>query len=325
MPVRDASDTLETAVESILKQTFQDWELLVVDDGSTDGGLEMLRTIHDPRVRIFATPPLGIAAALQTGCTAAAGEWITRMDADDLMHPERLASQMDHAKRYPDLDVISCLVEYGGNAEGYAAHVEWINTLRTPEEIALRRFIESPVAHPSVMFRRGLLDKHGSYRDGDFPEDYELWLRWMDAGVRFGKVPRQLLLWNDPPSRLSRNDPRYAVEGFYRTKCHYLARWLRANVDPARKLWLWGAGRITRRRFDALESEGCRFEGFIDVDPKKANTHRDGRRVKMADELPAQDGSFIITGVANRGARVDIHACLTAQGRTEGVDFIMAA
>jgi glycosyltransferase involved in cell wall biosynthesis len=327
MPVRDAADTLARAVDSVIAQTCANWELIAVDDGSADGSGGLLRGFarNDPRVRLIETPPQGITKALQAGCTAAAGDWIARMDADDLMHPERLAAQLDFARWHLELDVISCLVEYGGDAAGYAAHVDWINSLRTPEEIALRRFIESPVAHPSVMFRRDLLETHGGYRDGDFPEDYELWLRWMDAGARFGKVPRGLLVWNDPPSRLSRNDPRYSVDHFYQTKCHYLARWLRANVDPARSIWLWGAGRITRRRFDALEAEGCRFEGFIDVDPEKANRHRDGRRVRMADDLPEMAKSFIVTGVGNRGAREKIDNFLSTRGWVEGRDFIMAA
>lgn len=327
MPVRNAAATLAQALGSIMNQTLNDWELIAVDDGSTDDTAAMLEEFsrRDPRVKLIHKPLQGIAKALQTGCTAAAGRWIARMDADDTMHPERLAAQLEHAMRHPDLDVVSCLVAYGGSTAGYAAHVDWINSLRTPEEIALRRFIESPVAHPSVMFRRDLLERHGGYRDGNFPEDYELWLRWLDAGARFGKVPRELLLWNDPSSRLSRNDPRYAVDNFYRTKCHYLARWLRENVDPKRNLWLWGAGRITRRRFDALEAEGCRFEGFIDVDPKKSNRHRDGRRVRMADNLPEIEDSFIVTGVGNRGAREKIHVFLTTRGWIEGRDFIMAA
>ena len=327
MPVRNAAGTLSRALESILAQTLQDWELIAVNDGSRDDSGTLLDDLsrRDPRVRVIHTPPHGIARALQTGCADAAGRWIARMDADDVMHPERLAAQLDFAAKNPGLGVISCLVDYGGHAAGYAAHVAWINSLATPEEISLRRFIEAPVAHPSVMFRRDLLEQHGGYLAGDFPEDYELWLRWLDAGVRVGKVPHKLLVWNDPPGRLSRTDPRYAVDHFYQTKCHYLARWLGRHVDPARKLWLWGAGRITRRRFDALEAAGMPFEGFIDVDPKKSNTHRDGRRVRMADELPDIAESFIITGVANRGARERIHTYLTEQGRIEGRDFIMAA
>lgn len=327
MPVRDGGDALERAVRSILEQTTGDWELVAVDDGSTDHTASVLTDFAalDPRIRILPLPPVGIARALQAGCDACRGGWIARMDADDWMHPERIGAQMAHARKHPDLGVVSCLVRYGGGERGYGAHVDWLNTLVSPEIIALRRFIESPVAHPSVMFRRELLETHGGYRDGDFPEDYELWLRWMDAGVRFGKVDRVLLEWSDPPGRLSRTDPRYSVDRFYQTKCSYLARWLRANADPGRKLWLWGAGRVTRRRFDALENEGCRFEGFIDVDPRKKSEHRDGRRVVMADELPDRGESFILVGVGNRGARERIAAHLLERGWVEGVDFLLVA
>jgi glycosyltransferase involved in cell wall biosynthesis len=324
MPLRNAAATLDRAMQSIFAQTWTDWELLAVDDGSHDGTAELLRSFIDPRVRVISTPPQGIARALQTGCEAACGGWIARMDGDDWMHSDRLAEQREYARQNPALDVISCHVRYGGEAPGYAAHVAWLNAQTTPEEIALRRFVEAPVAHPSVMFRRDLIASHGGYRDGDFPEDYELWLRWLEAGVRFGKVPQNLLEWNDPPGRLSRSDPRYGVNQFYQVKCFYLARWLRANL-AGRKLWLWGAGRITRRRFDPLEALGCRFEGFIDVDPKKAGVHRDGRRVLMADGLPEREAAFVIVGVGNRGAREHIAAHLSAHGWHEGRDFMLAA
>lgn len=327
MPVRDGAETLERAIRGVVAQTMDDWELVVVDDGSTDRTASLLTEFAavDRRIRILTLPPSGIARALQAGCDACRGRWIARMDADDWMRPERLEAQLAHARENPDLGVVSCLVQYAGVERGYGAHVDWLNTLVTPERIAMRRFIESPVAHPSVMFRRDLLETHGGYRDGDFPEDYELWLRWMDAGVRMGKVPLVLLEWSDPPGRLSRTDPRYSVERFYQTKCFHLARWLREHVDPGRKLWLWGAGRVTRRRFDALENEGCRFEGFIDVDPRKRNEHRDGRRVVMADELPPRDASFILVGVGNRGARERIEAHLLERGWIEGRDFLFAA
>src|SRR2546425_6870649 len=102
------------------------------------------------------------------------------------------------------------------------------------------------------MFRRELLNKHGGYREGDFPEDYELWLRWLDAGVTMAKVPRVLLTWNDAPERLSRTDRRYDVEAFYRCKAFYLARWLKRHVDASRPLLVWGAGRPTRKRAEHL-------------------------------------------------------------------------
>jgi glycosyltransferase involved in cell wall biosynthesis len=327
MPLRDAAGTLERALDSILAQTWTDWELIAVDDGSVDATPDILHAHagRDRRVRVLTTAPRGIAAALQTGCDTARGAWIARMDGDDLMHPGRLAGQWEFAQCHPGLGVVSCLVGYVGDAPGYAAHVDWLNTQVSPADIALRRFVEAPVAHPSVMFRRDLIERHGGYRDGDFPEDYELWLRWLDAGVRFGKVPERLLEWHDSPGRTSRCDPRYAVERFAEVKCRYLARWLRDHVAPERRLWLWGAGRITRRRFDPLERDGLRLAGFIDIDPKKSGRHRDGRPVVMADQLPDRREAFVLAGVASRGAREAIATHLTARGWVEGTDFLMVA
>lgn len=327
MPLRNAAATVHTAIDSILAQTWGDWELIAVDDGSKDATGEIVdsHARADSRVRLISREPLGIAAALREGCGAARGEWIARMDGDDRMMPERLEAQLDFSRKHPDLGLISSLARYGGSSPGYAAHVDWINGLHTPEEISLRRFVEAPVAHPSVFFRRDLLGQHGGYRDGDFPEDYDLWLRWLEAGVRFGKVLRELIAWNDPPARLSRTDPRYSMENFYRMKCVHLASWIGQNVEPHRALWLWGAGRVTRRRFDPLEERGVRFEGFIDIDPKKANTHRDGRRVVMAKALPTRHEAFILVGVGNRGASSAIAAHLSGKGWVEGRDFLLAA
>ena len=322
MPLRNAEDTLEVAVTSVCEQTFTDWELIVVDDGSTDGSSALLNelTARDDRIYIEHTVARGVAPAMNRACELARGEWIARMDSDDWMHPERLAKQLQHAQHHPDLGVISCRVGFGGDGEGYGAHIDWLNTLVDPETIALRCFVESPVANPSVMFHRELVRKHGGCLDGDFPEDYEMWLRWLDAGVRFGKVDEELLIWNDCPTRMTRNDPRYAVERFYELKCKWLAKWLEREVR-GRALWLWGAGRVTRRRFESLTN----IHGYIDVDPNKVGGQRDGRPVRLHDDLPAKDQSFILVGVGKRGVREEIQALLEKHGWVEGCDYLLVA
>ncbi len=323
MPVRDAAATLEAAVRSVQAQTWTDWELVIVDDGSQDVTPTLLAHLaaQDERLIILRQPASGIAKALQHGCEGCCGDFIARMDADDVMAPQRLEFQHAFLQAEPSMGLVSCLVRFGGAGEGYAAHVDWINALRTPESMALRRFVEAPVAHPSVMFRRRLLQEHGGYREGDFPEDYELWLRWLEAGVRFGKVEQELLTWNDPPQRLSRTDPRYSVESFYAMKLGYLRRWLVAQAVD-REIWLWGAGRITRRRFDPIADL---LTGFIDVDESKRGQRRDGREVRLVDELPPRDQSLILGGVANRGAREAIARHLIELGRVEGEDFLLVA
>jgi glycosyltransferase involved in cell wall biosynthesis len=330
MPARDAAATVLIALESIRSQTFHDWELVVVDDGSQDETPLLLQSAarSDARIQVLSQDPLGIVEALQRGCAAARGEFIARMDADDWMAPERLSRQLEFLARHSEIGVVSCQVRHGGHQTrqaGYAAHVAWVNTLTTPADMALRRFVESPVAHPSVMFRRRLWQQHGGYASGDFPEDYELWLRWMDAGVQFGKVDAELLTWNDPSGRLSRTDPRYHEEAFYRVKCCYLARWLRREVEPSREIWLWGAGRITRRRFRALEDQGIALAGFVDIDAKKLGRLRDGRAVVGPDHLPLRNRAFILAGVSVRGARELIAGQLNRLGWDEGKDYLLAA
>ena len=251
------------------------------------------------------------------------------MDADDESHPERLDAQgaFLEAVQNRAVGVVGCLVEFGGDraaGAGYALHVEWLNSLVSAEEIALNRFVESPLAHPSVMFRRELVARHGGYRAGDFPEDYELWLRWSAAGVRIAKVPRVLLTWHDAPGRLSRTDARYGPEAFFRLKAEWIAREV-GRVAGGRKIFVWGAGRHTRKRAAHLTAHGVTIAGYIDVDAKKTGRGLGGTGVPVLAEnaLPAAGGIFVLSYVTTRGARDYNRGKLTASGYVEGRDFLM--
>jgi glycosyltransferase involved in cell wall biosynthesis len=147
LPVRNAAATVARAVESIRRQTFSNWELIAVDDGSTDGTREWLRAAaqREARIRLIERPAEGIVAALNTGLAAARAPLVARMDADDKSHPARLAEQIAWLETHTDIGVVGSLVEFGGDATarlGYALHVDWINQLVTPEQITLNRFVE---------------------------------------------------------------------------------------------------------------------------------------------------------------------------------------
>lgn len=349
LPVFNASATIVRAVESIRAQTFAEWELIAVDDGSTDGSREILEEFArvEPRLRVLGRPHEGVAVAANAGAAAARGEFVARMDADDVSHPERLAAQVAflEAAENHDVGVVGSLVEFGGDraaSAGYALHVDWVNSLVTAEEIALNRFVESPLVNPSVMFRRKLIVRHGGYRDGDFPEDYELWLRWLDAGVRMAKVPRVLLTWHDAPARLTRTDARYAPEKFFRMKAEWIAKqvaelvrvWpqgIRAGQtltsSATREIFVWGAGRHTRKRAAHLTAHGVTIAGYIDVDAKKTGRGLGGTGVPVVaeDELPPRGEVFVLSYVTTRGARDYNRSKLTARGYVEGWDFLMCA
>jgi glycosyltransferase involved in cell wall biosynthesis len=329
LPAYNAAPTIARAIESVRQQTFTDWELVVIDDGSTDKTADIAAVTSDPRVRVLRRDHQGLVAALNAGLASARGALIARLDADDECLPCRLAEQVSMLNEHPDIGVVGCRVEFGGDRAskaGYALHVDWVNSFFLPELIELYRFIESPFAHPSVMFRRALIDRHGGYRSGNFPEDYELWLRWLDAGVRMVKLPEVLLRWNDSPARLSRTDPRYDPDAFFGTKAVWIAREL-ARTAAGRVVWVWGAGRPTRKRAAHLASHGVRIAGYIDVDPKKATAAIGGTGVPVVtpDRLPPVHDSFVLGYVSSRGAREWIREALAATGRAEGRDFLMCA
>jgi len=330
MPVRNAAATVQEAVQSILRQTFPDWELLLIDDGSTDDTIERVHAVarKDPRIRIVPNPGRGIVSALNYGLALAQGEFVARMDADDVALPERLELQVDWLRKRPEVGVVGSLVRYVGDPRrclGLALYVAWNNRLIQWEQIWRERFIESPLVHPSVLFRKDLVQRFGGYAEGDFPEDYELWLRWIAAGVRMEKVPRNLLLWRDLTDRLSRRDPRYRSEAFYALKARYLAPVLLQAVRAGRVIWIWGASRFARHRARWLETYGVPIQGYIDIDPCKIGQLVHGRPVLAPQDLPPKERCVVVSYVASRGARSEIRAFLTARGWMEGRDFWMAA
>jgi len=329
LPTYNAATTLQAAIQSCLDQSFSDFELIIIDDGSTDETIQILTIFSksDSRIKIFSNTHNGIVAALNFGILQAKGELIARMDADDVMYPERLEKQIEFLNNNKEIDLVSCLVEHGGHAtmqEGYATHVHWINSITSTEDINVNRFVESPIAHPSVVFRKQITENFGVYQNGDFPEDYELWLRWLDAGIKMGKVKRQLLYWNDLASRLSRLDDRYSSDAFNKIKTNYLIKYLKEKIK-GRKIWLCGAGRGTRKKSDLLLVSNYSFGGYLDVDPKKTGKVFNGLLVFEAEDMPEKELAYVVSYVGTRGARDEIRTMLKRKKFEEGTDFIMAS
>mgnify|MGYP000420005723 CR=1 FL=1 len=330
VPVFNAVGTLRTAIDSLEVEQLPEVEVVAVNDGSTDGSAALLDALSDlrPWLRVLHRTHAGIVSALNAGISAATGSLIARMDADDRSLPGRLHRQRDFLRAHREIGLVAGRVRFGGHplrARGYAQYVRWINSLGSPDDIAMMRFVESPFAHPAVMFRRELIDHHGGYHDGTFPEDYELWLRWMDAGVRMASIPDEVLLWSDPPNRLSRSDPRYTIDAFYRMKSTYLARWLQHRTSFWPQVIVWGAGRTTRQRARHLIVQGARVRAWVDIDPEKIGHRVQGVPVIAPQDLPAPGTAIILSYVGNRSARTEIMQWLRENGYELGRDYIPVA
>src|ERR1044072_7331855 len=124
VPARNSAGTLPVALKSIRLQTIADWELLAVNDGSTDETGLILESAAraDARIRVLSQDAIGIAEALQRGCAAARGELIARMDADDSMAPERLERQLHFLEGHPNIGLVSCRVRHGGDSTAQAGY-----------------------------------------------------------------------------------------------------------------------------------------------------------------------------------------------------------
>jgi glycosyltransferase involved in cell wall biosynthesis len=331
MPCYNAANMVDTALESILSQTLSDLEVIVVDDGSTDGSPQKLEAwaARDGRVQVIPQAHTGIIEALNAGLQVCQSEFVARMDADDRSHADRLAEQVAYLREHPDVTVTACLVSgfpQGQVREGFRIYIEWLNSLVTDEDIRREIFVESPMAHPSVVFRKKEVMKIGGYQERGWPEDYDLWLRLYLAGGRFGKVPRQLFEWREYPERLTRADSRYSLENFLRAKAYYLARGPLHGRDG---VLLWGAGMMGRRLSKHLTRLGCPLVAFIDIDPRKVGRTRRGLPILPPEDLMTYweryDHPVLLACVGARGARTLIRERLESIGLREGRDWWGAA
>lgn len=312
---------LKIAIQSIRNQTYQDFELILVNNASDDKSLAVAERFasQDTRVRLITEEKRGVVWAMNKGIEESNGDFIVRMDADDYSFPQRIALQLEAFQKDSTLALVSGLVEYDGEEknEGFKLYVDWMNDIINENEIKISQFIEFPIANPSIMIKRSLYSEVGLYEDGDFPEDYEFFLRLQARGVNMRKVTQNVIKWHDSSSRLTRTDPRYSTESFYRIKAKYLANWLEEYNPFYPEIVVWGAGRVSRRRSDYLLEYGIQIVQYIDVKKQPGIVHY--------KEIPVENTCFIVSFVANRGAREEIRTYLLSKNYREGLHFILAS
>lgn len=254
---------LGVAIQSILDQTFRDFELLVIDDGSTDSTAAFLATQTDERLRVITQPNRGLVASLNRGIAEARYPWIARMDADDIALPGRLEQQVAFLENHPEVGVVSCAFGYVGVA-GERLPITHVPRLATPP-------FYDPMRDPVILHQGAILDRHavevvGRYRDIRAAEDLDLWLRLQESRCRMASMADVLMLVRVLPSGVSstafvdqrigwkysracaiarrRGEPEPDAESFRRV--HWPRGWKRLSVAAARQFRIagarWGSG-----------------------------------------------------------------------------------
>jgi glycosyltransferase involved in cell wall biosynthesis len=318
-PVFNGAWTIARAVRSILDQTLRKIELIVLDDGSTDETVDIVRKIRDPRLRLIQRAHRRVAQATNTATKLTNTPFIARMDADDFSYPLRLERQLK-LLREQKLDVVGCQIHILNESchvqRSMRRYERWINEETSDgEQISALRFVEFPLVNPTILARRSYFEM--GFRDCDLPEDYDLMLRAAAKGMRFGKVGEVLFDWTDHPARLTRTDSRYSPEAFMRCRqLHLLAGPLRdvSRVD------LWGVGQTGKPWLRWLQGRNIAVRRSYDVNERKVNERIHGVRIAHPSEMPGADGTPLVIAVGADASRKLILPHILSRGYVSGSD-----
>ena len=326
MPIRNEERYLRATLDSLFRQSCADWELIAVDDGSSDGTAAILAeaAFKDNRLQVIRRDGGGLVAALNIGLAACRASLIARMDGDDICHPHRLELQASFMDARPEIGLVATAFRHfprTGLKPGMIDYETWQNGL-TDHALVLRDLlVESPFVHPSIMTRRSIMADIGGYRDNGWPEDYDLWLRMASSGVQFARLPQTLFFWRDHPERATRTMKEYAAEAFRACKCHYL---LKSFLRDATEVVIAGAGQEARAWQRLLTAAGVTVSAWLDVDPKKIGRMLHNAPVILTAELQL-NGRKMIVAIGVRGAREQFRSVAKVYGWNEGIDFVSVA
>ena len=307
VPYKNTEAYLPACISSILEQTYDRWEVIAVNDHSTDNSPEVVAEFSkkDHRITHINNHGKGIIAALRTGFAHSKGSFITRMDSDDIMAPHRLDHMvnalLDHGTGHVAVGQVSYFSDRG-ISNGYDRYEKWLNKLTAQGTNYSEIYKECVIPSPCWMTYREDFIKCGGFTPDRYPEDYDLTFRFYENNLKIIPCDQVLLLWRDYDTRTSRTSEHYAQNYFLDIKLFYF---LKLDHDPNKTLVVWGAGNKGKKIAQELLKNDIHFYWVCD-NPKKIGKDIYGKEMlpfKILEELP--NTQSIIT-VANEEAQKEI-------------------
>lgn len=324
MPCWNVASTVQECIDSLIAQTYPHWQLIAVNDGSSDATVSILQDYakRDSRIQVLDLPKVGIVEAPMRAMPFCRGTLLARMDADDVAHPARLEQQVNYFRVHPEVALCGTHVQSIGLSagEGRQRYLDWINTFEVHEGIVRELFVECPIAHPTCMMRRSAFEAIGGYVDLGWAEDYDLIMRFAEAGYTLGVVPQPLLQWRHSEGRISMTHERYSLVQFRSLKRHYLEAMYLSSHEV---FYQWGAGAVGKQWLREWGSR--RPKAVVDIAPRKIGKVIHGTLVIVPDDLPPPGEGFTVVAVGAPGARAQIRDWFTERGYSERKDFIFLA
>ncbi len=322
VPFKNTEAYIAECITSILDQTYDHWEAIFVNDHSNDASATIVLSFlkDDKRIKLIKNDGIGIIEALRTALNHSSGDYITRMDSDDIMMPNRLETMLNSLEKFGPKHLAVGQVKYfrtDGISDGYARYERWINRLTAAGTNYSEIYKECVIPSPCWMIQRDDLIACEAFSPNRYPEDYDLTFRFYKAGYTCIPCDEVLLLWRDYATRTSRTHEHYAINYFLDIKVHYF---LEIDYDRSRPLTVWGAGNKGKTVAKLLIVNQIPFYWICD-NQNKIGKEIYGIELLNFQFLPNLDRPQTIVTVANEDEQKAIVNYFEKQNMTSITDY----
>ncbi|WP_405293409.1 glycosyltransferase [Algibacter sp. Ld11] len=307
IPFKNTGTYLKPCLTSIINQSYTNWELLIIDDGSTDNSFEIVNSfaLKDARIQLYKNIGNGIINALQLAFSKSTGELITRMDSDDIMQPNKIEVLANNLMAYGKQHVALGLVNYfaeDGIKDGYKSYELWLNGLTKTGANFTEIYKECVIPSPCWMVYRSDFIACDAFNPNLYPEDYDLAFRFYKHEFKCIPCNEVLHNWRDYNTRTSRTHVHYAENHFIDIKLKYF---LELDYNPEKILVIWGAGKKGKNIAKKLIEKNMAFEWICD-NPNKIGRDIYGVILKPFNYLSEVAQAQSIITVANKTEQKEI-------------------
>lgn len=323
MAVKDTAPYLSACLDSIIAQTYQNWELIAVNDHSTDATPEILRkyAIRDPRIRVFDSDKPRLIPTLQVGYAQARGTLINRMDSDDKMPSYKLEVLVREWKKYGKGTVIAGgtqhFVDEGAVGDGFLRYEEWLNEVAKSSRHYQEIYQECVIPSHCWIIHKDDFDAAGAFDPVVYPEDYDLCFRFYRLGLKVVGIDKILHYWRDRSNRISRTWEEYKDNRYFDLKLRFFYE---LDRDKNRPLVLWGAGRNGKDMARLLQSYNDEFHWVCDNE-NKIGKDIYGVRLQHFDDVADISSPQIMIVVTSPDGKKEIRQMLASWGKKPVQDF----
>lgn len=310
MSVYNGENTIEDSILSILNQTFEDFELIIIDDGSTDKTIEKVTKFEDKRIRLYRLKEnYGVGYALNFGLTKINGQYIAKADADDINEPNRLEIQSKCLDLNPQLALVASYIEFFPDNEVVSRTERYkqrkniieqqIETVTTPNEISEELYKYCCITHSTIMVRSEVIKKINYDPNLRMGEDYKLFYQMNKCGFLMKKIPKKLVkvrISEKSTSVLKSSEFAKAILDFKKEEFNKFL------FCDNRNSIIWGAGGFGKSFVKALENHNKKdvITGFVDSDKRKWNDVLYGLKIKSPNEVNLAKDKVIIASTYGR-------------------------